>query len=210
METCFTIIDRMGRSRVIITASGGMRGSKRVDLKKIVDAAAKVALDKGHKARHAQAARARNTMPTSRPSQKEAQADDRPQQCFEPFEKETCQCQCMPRHACQRYVGGPSASGVVGPTRHVLRVEHWISARAHAEQNQVVGAQNWVCARAHADAASRSAVAPDGLDGLLGTTRGHHRDHNRGQAVKMVDNFTPWQKVTRWTGEEVHVVQAAD
>ncbi len=54
MVTSFTMIHRMGRSRVIITASGGMRGSKRVDLKKIVDAAAKVALDKGHKARHAQ------------------------------------------------------------------------------------------------------------------------------------------------------------
>ncbi|KAK9835057.1 hypothetical protein WJX81_007577 [Elliptochloris bilobata] len=37
------------RSRVIITASGGMRGSKRVELKQIVDAAAKVAAEKGHK-----------------------------------------------------------------------------------------------------------------------------------------------------------------
>ena len=120
-QTCFA--DRMGRSRVIITASGGMRGSKRVDLKKIVDAAAKVALDKGHKARHAQAARARHTMHTSRPARKEAWADNRPQQCFELFEKETCPCQCMSGHACERHVGRPSVGGVVCPTRHVL-VEH--------------------------------------------------------------------------------------
>ena len=36
-------------ARVIVTASGGMRGSKRVELKEIVDAAAKAAADKGHK-----------------------------------------------------------------------------------------------------------------------------------------------------------------
>ena len=34
---------------MIVTASGGMRGSKRVELKEIVDAAAKAAADKGHK-----------------------------------------------------------------------------------------------------------------------------------------------------------------
>jgi len=39
------------RSRVIITASGSMRGAKRVDLKTIVDAAAAAAAPKGHKAR---------------------------------------------------------------------------------------------------------------------------------------------------------------
>jgi hypothetical protein len=39
------------RSRVIITASGSMRGAKRVDLKKIVDAAAAAAAQKGHKVR---------------------------------------------------------------------------------------------------------------------------------------------------------------
>ena len=38
-------------ARVIVTASGGMRGSKRVELKEIVDAAAKAAADKGHKVR---------------------------------------------------------------------------------------------------------------------------------------------------------------
>lgn len=38
-------------ARVIVTASGGMRGSKRVELKEIVDAAAKAAGDKGHKVR---------------------------------------------------------------------------------------------------------------------------------------------------------------
>ena len=36
---------------MIITASGSMRGAKRVDLKKIVDAAAAAAAQKGHKVR---------------------------------------------------------------------------------------------------------------------------------------------------------------
>ena len=34
---------------MIITASGGMRGSKRIELKQIADAAAKAAADQGHK-----------------------------------------------------------------------------------------------------------------------------------------------------------------